>query len=74
MNPFASHWLRLSVWLLLASPIVAFAVMLSTGVEFAPAIMFTLYMWALVCVILALIALAALCGRLFRRGLRALRR
>jgi len=34
----------------------------------------TLYMWALVCVILALIALAGLVVRLLGRGLRAIRR
>ena len=74
MNPLASHWLRLSVGLFVASPLVALAVMLTTDVGFTIAVILTLYMWAFVCVILALIALIGLAGRLFRRGLRALRR
>ena len=44
-----------------ASPVVALAVALTTqSVDFTFALVLTLYMWALVCVILALIALAGL--------------
>ncbi len=74
MNPLASHWLRLSVWLFAASPLLAFAIALTTDAPFKVALYFTLYMWALVCVILALIALAGLVVRLVNRGWRAFRR
>ncbi len=74
MNPFASHWLRLAVWLFLASPIVALLVFLTADVPFMFALIITLYMWALVCVILALIATVGLVARLLGWGMRALRR
>ena len=74
MNPLRSHWLRMTAWLLLASPVIALAVVLTTEAPFSMAIYFTLFTWALVCVILALIALSGVIGRLLGRGLRALRR
>jgi ABC-type transport system involved in cytochrome c biogenesis permease component len=74
MNPLASHWLRLSIWLLVASPIVAILIAWSTDSEFRIALFLTLYMWALVCVILALVALGGLALRLMNRGWRAIRR
>lgn len=74
MNPFASHWLRLAVWLFIASPMVAFAVALTQQVSFTFALILTLYMWAMVCVILALIALAGLIPRAIHWGARAFRR
>ena len=74
MNPFASHWLRIAVWLFVASPVVAFAIALTQHVDFTFALILTLYMWALVCVILALIALAGLMLRVMHWGIRALRR
>jgi hypothetical protein len=74
VNPLASHWLRLATWLFVASPLVAFAVAATQEVSFSFAMILTLYMWALVCVILALIALAGLLLRAFRLGVRAIRR
>lgn len=74
MNPLQSHWLRLAVWLFVASPVVAFAVAFTQQVDFTFALILTLYMWALVSVILALIALAGLVLRLMHWGIRALRR
>jgi len=74
VNPLASHWLRLAAWLFLASPIVALLVALTADTDFMFALIITLYMWALVCVILALIALAGLVLRLVHWGIRALRR
>ena len=74
MNPLRSHWLRLAVWLFVASPIVAFAVALTQEVSFTFALALTLYMWALVCVILALIALVGLMLRAMHWGMRAFRR
>ena len=74
MNPLRSHWLRLAVWLAIASPIVAFAVALTQEVSFTFALALTLYMWALVCVILALIALVGLMLRAMHWGMRAFRR
>ena len=74
MNPFASHWLRLAAWLFVASPLVALAVALTQEVDFVFAMILTLYMWLLVCVILALIALAGLALRVLQWGIRALRR
>ena len=74
MNPLASHWLRLAAWLFLASPVVALAVALTQEIDFTFALILTLYMWLLVCVILALIALAGLVLRALQWGLRALRR
>ena len=74
MNPLHSHWLRLAVWLFVASPVVAFAVAFTQQVDFTFALILTLYMWALVSVILALIALAGLVLRLMHWGMRAIRR
>lgn len=74
MNPLHSHWLRLAVWLFVVSPVVAFAVAFTQQVDFTFALILTLYMWALVSVILALIALAGLALRLMHWGIRALRR
>jgi hypothetical protein len=74
VNPLHSHWLRLAVWLFAASPLVAFAVALTQEVDFSFALILTLYMWALVCVILALIALAGLLLRAVHWGIRAFRR
>jgi hypothetical protein len=75
VNPFSSHWLRLSALLLLVMPAVAFAVAASEGgIDYSLALFFTLYIWLGVCVILALIALAGVIGRLVNRGVRALRR
>jgi NADH:ubiquinone oxidoreductase subunit 6 (subunit J) len=74
MNPLASHWLRLSIWLLAASPILALLIGFSTDAPFRVALIITLYMWAVVCVILAFVALAGLGFRLMNRGWRAFRR
>jgi hypothetical protein len=75
MNPLASHWLRLAILLLIASPIVALVLGLTQDdVGFRLALALTLYMWAVVCVILAAIALAGLLVRLCGRGIRAIRR
>ena len=75
MNPLSSHWIRLSVLLLLVMPAVAFGVAASEGgIDYSLALFFTLYVWLGVCVILALVALAGVIGRLLNRGLRALRR
>jgi hypothetical protein len=74
VNPLASHWLRLGFFLLLSSPVVALLLAITTGVEFWVALALTLYTWAMVCVILALIATAGLVVRLLGWGIRALRR
>ena len=74
MNPLASHWLRVSFLLLIAMPVVAFLLALTTSVEMRFALALTLYAWVLVCVILAAIALVGLMARLVGRGMRALRR
>ena len=74
MNPLRSHWFRVSMALLVASPLVALLAALSAGVGFRIAFAVTLYMWLLVCGILALIALATLTVRLLGRGMRVLRR
>ena len=74
INPLMSHWLRVSVLLLLVTPVIAFAVALTSNVEFTIAVVFTVYTWVLVCVILAGIAFAGLIGRLLGRGIRAIRR
>ena len=74
MKPHHSHWLRLAVWLAIASPVVALAVALTTDAGFTLALALTLYMWALVCVILALIALVGLMLRAMHWGMRAFRR
>jgi hypothetical protein len=74
VNPLASHWFRLAVWLFLASPIVATMVALTAHADFTLALVVTLYMWAAVCAILALIAAGGLVYRLVAGGIRALRR
>jgi hypothetical protein len=74
VNPLASHWLRLSLWLFAASPVVAMLVAFTTGSSFTVALVLTFYMWAIVCVILAVVALGGLFVRLVNRGWRALRR
>jgi hypothetical protein len=74
MNPFASHWLRLSLWLLVASPIVALVVVLIEGAPLAVVLIVTFWVWVVVCVILAAIALTGMVARLAHRGWRAFRR
>jgi hypothetical protein len=74
VNPLRSHWFRLAAWLFLAAPIVAVLVALTANADFMLALTVTLYMWVLVCVILALIALAGLAARVVGWGIRALRR
>lgn len=74
MNPLASHWLRLSLWLLLATPIVILLVVLVEGAPLAVVFIVTFWVWVVVCVILAAIALAGMVARLAHRGWRALRR
>jgi hypothetical protein len=74
INPLSSHWLRLSALLLIATPVIAFAVAFTSNVDYMIAAFFTVWVWVLVCVILALIALAGVVGRLLGRGIRALRR
>lgn len=74
MNPLASHWFRLAGWLLLLAPLLAFLVVLSGDVPFTFALIITLYIWGLVCVILALIAFTGLAVRLVGWGIRAIRR
>ena len=74
INPLHSHWLRVSVLLLIASPIVAVAVSITSDVPVSVTLLITLYVWAGVCVILAVVALVGLAVRLFGRGMRALRR
>ena len=74
MNPLASHWFRLAGWLFLASPIVALLVAFTTGSDFTLALVVTLYMWAVVCVILATIAAGGLAYRLVARAIRSMRR
>jgi hypothetical protein len=66
--------MRMTAWLFVVSPIIAIAVALTSDASVMVAVIFTLYMWAVVCVILALIALVGVIGRLLGRGLRALRR
>jgi hypothetical protein len=74
VNPLASHWLRVSVLLLIAMPIVAFALALTSEVDIRLALVFTLYAWLVVCVILAAVATVGLIVRLVGKGMRALRR
>jgi hypothetical protein len=74
INPLSSHWLRVSVLLLVVTPAIAFAVAATSEIPYSIAAVFTLYIWLLVCVILAGIALIALIGRVLGRGIRALRR
>jgi uncharacterized membrane protein len=74
VNPLASHWLRIAIWLLIATPVVALAVVTVTDASFSLALYVTLYIWAFVSVILALFALGGLVVRLVGRGVRALRR
>lgn len=73
MNPLASHWFRLAVWLFLASPIVAALVAFSARADFTLALNVTLSMWALVCLILAMIALGGLLVRIAAWAMRAIR-
>ena len=74
MNPLASHWFRLAGWLFLAAPIIALLMVPAAHVPFTFALVVTLYIWGLVCVILALIAFAGLLLRLVGWGIRAIRR
>jgi hypothetical protein len=74
VNPLASHWLRVGFFLFVASPLVAALVAITSGVDFVFTLIITLYIWALVCVILALVALGGLMVRLLGWGIRALRR
>jgi surface polysaccharide O-acyltransferase-like enzyme len=74
MNPLASHWFRVSLALFVLSPAVAFLIALTTAADFRFALVITLYVWFLVCGILAVVAFAALIVRLIGRGVRALRR
>ncbi len=74
MNPLASHWFRLAGWLFLAAPIVALLVALTAHADFTLALVVTLYMWAVVCVILAAVAAGGLLYRLATRAIRSMRR
>jgi len=74
VNPLASHWFRVAMWLGLLSPVLAFLVVLTTDADFGLAINVTVSMWVLVCVILALIAFAGLLARVIGWGIRAIRR
>ena len=74
MNPLRAHWLRMALWLLVAAPIIALAVVISTDAGFDLTLAVTLYIWVIVCVILALIAFAGLVLRMLGRGMRAIRR
>lgn len=74
MNPLASHWLRMAVWLFVAAPVIAVMVTLTSDAPFIFVIYITLWVWITVCVILAAIALIGLIVRLLGRGMRALRR
>jgi hypothetical protein len=74
MNPLATRWMRLSVLLLIAVPVVAFAVSITSDVDYVLALLITLYVWVGVCGILALIAFAGVLMRLLGRGMRAIRR
>ncbi|HEY7802057.1 MAG TPA: hypothetical protein VIE40_05230 [Dehalococcoidia bacterium] len=74
MNPLATHWIRVSFGLFVASPLVALLVVVTTGVQFRLSFLITLYIWILVCGILALIAFSGLVLRLIGRGMRVLRR
>jgi uncharacterized Tic20 family protein len=74
VNPLASHWFRLAGWLLLASPIVAILVALTAHADFKLVLSVTLSIWALVCLVLALIALGGLVYRLGGWTVRAIRR
>lgn len=74
MNPLASHWLRVGFFLFVAAPLVALLVAVTADADFILALVITLYVWLLVCVILALIATAGLVVRLLGWGFRALRR
>lgn len=74
MNPLASHWFRVSAGLFVASPLVALLVVLTTDAPFRLSLLITLYIWAFVCAILALIAFGGLALRLIGRGMRVIRR
>ena len=73
MNPLASHWFRLAAWLFLASPMVALLVAFSAHADFMLALSVTLSIWALVCLILAAIALGGLVVRIAAWAVRAIR-
>jgi hypothetical protein len=73
MNPLASHWLRLAVWLFLLSPVVAALVAVSADADFMLALSVTLSMWALVCTVLAIIALSGLLVRVASWSVRQIR-
>ena len=73
MNPLASHWFRLAVWLFLASPIIATVVALRAHADFVLALNVTLSIWAFVCLVLAMIALAGLLLRITAWAMRAIR-
>ena len=74
MNPLAAHWLRMTMWLLLLSPVVALLVMWTADADFMFALIITLYIWAIVVVLLAVVAFVGLLMRLLAWGVRALRR
>jgi len=73
LNPLASHWFRLAAWLFLASPLVAILVAFSAHADFMLALSVTLSMWALVCLVLAMIALGGLLVRIAAWAMRAIR-
>jgi uncharacterized membrane protein len=73
VNPLASHWLRLAVWLFLASPVVAALVALTTNADFMFALSVTLSIWAMVCLVLAMIALGGLLVRVAAWAMRSVR-
>lgn len=73
MNPLRSHWFRLAAWLLLASPIVALLAALDAHADFRFVLSVTLSVWAVVCIVLALIALGGLLVRVGARLVRTLR-
>jgi len=73
VNPLASHWFRLAAWLLLASPLVAGLVAFSAHADFVLVLSVTLSMWALVCLILAMIAFGGLLVRVAAWAIRAVR-
>jgi hypothetical protein len=74
MNPLASHYLRLAVWLFVATPVVALLVMMTADTSFSISLIITLWVWFLVCVIFAIVATAGLVARLLGWGIRAIRR
>ena len=74
MNPLRSHWFRLAAWLLLASPLVALLAALDAHADFRLVLSVTLSVWAVVCVVLALIAFGGLLVRLAGSLVRMVRR